>query len=345
MVPTYRTYHYRIKDSSAAWLHRMARSVNIVWNFVNEMTYEHISRYGIYLNKYHLMSLTKGMGKDLGISAQTVQEVCEEYATKRKQFKKNKLRWRGRKSLGWIPLTNQNVKIQGDTATVLGNTVRFWMSRPIEGEIKSANISQDSRGRWYLNVNVEHLETRVCGEGEVGIDPGQKVLATLSDGSTYGGGHFYRKSESALGKAQKDNKKKRARAINAKIANRRKDEAHKISHEIVSKNKLVAIGDVSAKRLAKTRMAKSSLDASWTMLRTFLEYKAIARKGVFVLVNEANTTRTCSECGVIPGSAPRGVKGLGIREWVCDGCGALHMRDHNAALNILRLGRQSLGLK
>ena len=285
------------------------------------------------------------MGQDLGVLAQTVQEICDEYVSRRNQFKKSKLRWRGRKSLGWIPLTNQSVVIRGDSFTVRGHTANFWRSRPIDGEVKSADISQDARGRWYLNVVVEHIEERVCGEGEVGIEPGQKVLATLSDGSTYGGGHFYRKSESALGKAQKDNKKKRVRAINAKIANRRKDEAHKISHEIVSKNKLVAVGDVSAKRLAKTRMAKSSLDASWTMLRTFLEYKAIARKGVFVLVDEANTTRTCSECGVIPGSAPKGVKGLGIREWVCEGCGAFHMRDHNAALNILRLGRQSLGLK
>jgi Putative transposase DNA-binding domain len=35
-------------------------------------------------------------------------------------------------------------------------------------------------------------------------------------------------------------------------------------------------------------------------------------------------------------------KGLEIREWTCDDCGAVHDRDVNAARNILRMGRQAL---
>jgi transposase len=34
---------------------------------------------------------------------------------------------------------------------------------------------------------------------------------------------------------------------------------------------------------------------------------------------------------------PKGIAGLGIREWVCD-CGVVHDRDVNAARNILNLG-------
>jgi len=52
------------------------------------------------------------LARELGINSTTVQEVCQEYATRRRQFKKRKLRWRGRKSLG------STVIWKGDTVNV-----------------------------------------------------------------------------------------------------------------------------------------------------------------------------------------------------------------------------------
>jgi transposase len=76
------------------------------------------------------------------------------------------------------------------------------------------------------------------------------------------------------------------------------------------------------------------------MSRNILRYKAIARVATFVDTSEQLSTQTCSECGCVGG--PKGLKGLEIREWTCDECGAVHDRDVNAARNILRLGRQTL---
>jgi putative transposase len=73
-----------------------------------------------------------------------------------------------------------------------------------------------------------------------------------------------------------------------------------------------------------------------------LAYKAITRGGVFLEVSEANTTQTCSECGCLPASRPRGIAGLRIREWRCADCGRVHDRDVNAARNILRIGQDAL---
>ena len=76
------------------------------------------------------------------------------------------------------------------------------------------------------------------------------------------------------------------------------------------------------------------------MSRNMLRYKAIARATMFVDTPENLSTQVCSECRSVGG--PKGLKGLGIREWVCGGCGPVHDRDVNSARNILRLGRQTL---
>ena len=101
--------------------------------------------------------------------------------------------------------------------------------------------------------------------------------------------------------------------------------------------------DVSSSKLSKTNMAESVLGAGWAMLKTQLKYKAIGRSVVYENVNEAYSTQTCSCCGVKPNSSPKGRAGLGIREWTCSECGAEHLRDVNAAKNILAAGHRRLG--
>ena len=95
-------------------------------------------------------------------------------------------------------------------------------------------------------------------------------------------------------------------------------------------------------KLVKTKMAKSTLDAGWSTLKTMLEYKSHQAGIVFEVVNESYTTQTCSCCGSIPASSPKGRAGLRIREWTCSDCGAEHDRDVNAAKNILAAGHRRL---
>ena len=87
-------------------------------------------------------------------------------------------------------------------------------------------------------------------------------------------------------------------------------------------------------------MAKSVYDAGWSMSKSLLRYKASRRGGVLQEVDEVSTftTQTCSKTGIRPPERPRGIAGLGIREWWCSACGEIHDRDVNAAQNILALG-------
>jgi putative transposase len=175
----------------------------------------------------------------------------------------------------------------------------------------------------------------------VGIDLGCKDAAAMSDGQKEAG-RWSRGIEAKLATAQRAGKTKRSAALNAKAANCRKDALHKLSRKLVDANAAIFVGNVSSLNMAKTRMAKSALDAGWGMLKTMLEYKCDHAGLLFEVVDEANTTRRCSCCQAIPDSSPKGRGDLGTREWVCSDCGAVHDRDINAARNILALGHERL---
>lgn len=211
-------------------------------------------------------------------------------------------------------------------------------------ELGASNISEDSRGRWYINICVKVSPPQGPRRSEatksVGIDLGLKDFASLSDAHVVGSGRHYRKLEGELAKAQRARKKARVRAIHTKIKNSRKDQLHKLSTALVEEYGTTFIGNVNASALAKTRMAKSVLDAGWSMFRTMLRYKCDDAGVWFDEVDEAYSTRTCSCCKGHTG--PKGLEGLGIREWACLECGAYHHRDINSAENILAAGRRRL---
>ncbi len=179
------------------------------------------------------------------------------------------------------------------------------------------------------------------GKASVGIDLGCKETATDSNGYKLKG-REYRELEEDLGLAQRAKNKKRAKAIHAKIKNRRVDALHKYSRKLVNENAAIFVGNVSSQKLVKTKMAKSVLDAGWSTLKTLLEYKSAHAGIVFAEINESYTTQTCSCCGSRQNS-PKGRAGLGIREWTCE-CGVTHDRDINAAKNILALGHERLAV-
>jgi putative transposase len=86
--------------------------------------------------------------------------------------------------------------------------------------------------------------------------------------------------------------------------------------------------------LKNHHLAKSIADARWSGFLTILTFKAAcAGKRVFA-VNPAYTSQTCSGCGAVV------KKGLSVRWHSCPDCGTSLHRDHNAALNILRLGQR-----
>ncbi len=97
------------------------------------------------------------------------------------------------------------------------------------------------------------------------------------------------------------------------MANKRKGDLHKYSRKLVNENVAIFVGNVNLLGLAKTKVAKSVLDAGWGVLKTMLEYKYDHAGIVFEEVNEAYITQTYSCCGCISDNSPKGRAGLRIR--------------------------------
>ncbi len=248
-----RVFSYRIKDSTAGkHLNRSARSVNFVWNFCNDTQRHALKWRKKWPSGFDLNKLTSGVGKELGLHSQTVQSIGQEYALRRQQFKKPHLRYRGKRSLGWIPFKASGIKIKGDCVSFAGKRYRFWKTREQEGKVKYGSFSQDARGRWYINIACEvELDIKPIPVKEVGIDLGLKTLASLSSGEEIQIQQHYRHLEEKLAIAQRANKKKQSKNVHAKIANRRKDFLHKQTTKLVANHGLIVVGDVNSKKLAK----------------------------------------------------------------------------------------------
>lgn len=348
-----KTLKLRVKDKHAKVLNQMARDVNFVWNYCNELSYKHLQRTGKFFSAWDMYKYLAGATKEgLVIRSHSMQAVADEYVVRRRQFKKSKLAWRksmgSRRSLGWIPFKVGNVKFENGNIKYNGGFFSIWDSYGLhQYKLRSGSFNQDSLGRWYINIVVETLATNKpksipSGRIAVGIDLGLKDFAVLSNGTKITAPRIYRQYEAKLGISQRANNKARVRAINAKIANIRKDFQHKLSRQLVNDHAAIFVGNINAKGLAKTRLAKSVLDAGWSAFRTMLMYKSHQAGVWFIEVNEAYTTQMCSCCQGITDNSPKGRAGLGIREWACMDCGTVHDRDINAAMNILALGHQRL---
>ena len=116
-------YRYRVKSLNGL-LNQQSRAVNYVWNFCND-TQKHALKWNKrWPTGFDLNVLTTGCSKILGIHSGTVNATCEQYAKSRNQRRRPYLRYRGKKSLGWVPLKGRDLKREGDAFRFAGSTFR-----------------------------------------------------------------------------------------------------------------------------------------------------------------------------------------------------------------------------
>jgi len=233
----------------------------------------------------------------------------------------------------------------------IGN-VKVVLHRPVEGSIKTCTIKRSSTNKWYVMFSCKWEPTPLPENNEaVGIDIGLHSFATLSTGEQIENPKFFRQEEKALAKAQRNlskakkgtpERKKRRKVvarIHERIVWKRQNFIHQHSRKIVNRFGIIAVEDLNVNRMVHNHcLAKSISDAAWSGFFQLLAIKAEWAGRKFVAVNPAYTSQTCSACG------HRQKMLLSERIFKCSCCDLVIDRDYNAALNILGLGRQALGL-
>jgi putative transposase len=243
--------------------------------------------------------------------------------------------------------------------------IALRLDRPLVGEQRSITISRRA-GAWYASIWClsDHSEAGTAAPSSVGIDRGITVFAALSTGELIVGPNVGRKAAQALAKAQRalarkqkgSNNRRKARLrvarLHARVSAARKDFLHKTSTSIAKSHGVVVLEDLKVRNMTasaagtveapgrnvrqKAGLNRAILDQGWGMFAQMLAYKLEDRGGYLLTVDPKDTSRTCSECGVVDADSREGVR------FSCRSCGHQAHADTNAAINILRRGTPSM---
>ena len=247
--------------------------------------------------------------------------------------------------------------------------IRYHREIPTNAKIKTLTISYEA-GKWFACFSFEQeLEVEPKQElPPIGIDMGLLDFVYASNGLHVPCPKHLRRKEQNLRKLQRRFSRERKytprwykllKAIQKthyRIRCARLDFLHKTVNLLLSHTDLVVCEKLKIKNMVrrpkpiqdengkylpngaswKAGLNKSILDAGWSKFFDILIYKALEQGKKVLFVNPRQTSQICSNCGCVVS------KSLSIRTHVCPECGFVANRDHNAALNILRLGLQSL---
>ncbi len=276
--------------------------------------------------------------------------------------------------LGLVTLQGKRGSVQLDGI----GRVRFRVTAPMPGRLRSVTVSRDGAGRWFACFTADGVPiptTFTATLPSIGVDLGVKDTAALSTGAIIAAPkhlshhqkrlrryqrHYVRQRDAAAARQGLDparpfpkgaslavsNRLRRTqRAIgrlHAKIADGRRDHHHQLTARLVAGAQVICIEDLAVKAMARgmgrRAFRHSVADAGLGEIRRQLAYKAAWRGRVVSIVDRFYPSS--KTCGAC-GQVHAGLQ-LKDRRWVCPACGANHHRDLNAAKNIEREGLRLL---
>ncbi len=231
--------------------------------------------------------------------------------------------------------------------------VKIVLHRPLEGQCKTLTLRRDRVGNWHacFSCQVETIFLPLTDK-VVGVDLGLTTFATMSDGTKINRQRWMRQDAKDIARLQRkkeafakgsSQRRKVMRALchaYERAANRRKNFAHQESRKLVNETQFIAFEKLDIAEMQVTgnkTISRGIADVAWGQFVQFTAYKAANAGRTVTLVNPRGTTQMCSGCReIVP-------KNLSVRLHDCPHCGLKLNRDHNAALNILALGLQSMG--
>lgn len=250
----------------------------------------------------------------------------------------------------------RGVKVDFDNNRVMLpkiKNIKCVLHRSFTGTIKSATVSKNPDGKYYISILVEESIQLLPMTGrEVGIDLGLKDIIITSTGVKFEHPQeMLAKAKRALKKEQrilarkkkgsKNREKQRIRVAKAfaKVTRIRNEYYHLISKYIVDNFDSIYLENLNVSGMLKNkRLARKIAESAWSTLKQMIEYKAgYSGKTVHEISRWYPSSKTCSNC-----DHKLQTLSLGTREWTCPVCNTEHDRDLNAAINILNQGQIDL---
>lgn len=235
--------------------------------------------------------------------------------------------------------------------------------------IGTVTISKDNVDRYFVSMQLgsdtPFVGTLPKTNSQIGIDLNTENFLTTSDSRIVDNPHYYRVIKHKLAKAQRILSRRELRAkkenrslrdsknyqkqrrlvakLHDKIRNQRNNFLNYLSMVLINNHDLIVAENLRSSNLLKNHaLAMSISDVGWRSFLQKLEYKANLYGRTFITVNPKNTTQTCHTCKFVLGTDDTQKLTLKDRQWTCPQCGAFHIRDHNASLNILDKGLAKL---
>ncbi|MDE6903513.1 MAG: IS200/IS605 family element transposase accessory protein TnpB [Lachnospiraceae bacterium] len=219
------------------------------------------------------------------------------------------------------------------------------------GKINNVTIEHTPAGKYFAVLNVEfEPQPRVNNGGCIGIDVGIKEFYSDSSGNVVPNPKYLEKSMCKLireqrklsrkqkGSNNRNKQRVKAALVHEKITNQRNDFLQKQSTMLIRENQTICIEDLNVKGMVRNhKLAQHIVSASWSKFFDMLLYKSDWYGNDVVKVPTMYpSSQTCSCCGYQNSL----VKNLVVRVWECPDCHAVHNRDSNSSINILRKGLQ-----
>jgi len=357
-----KAYRFRLEPTpqQEEGLRRIAGACRAVYNWGLSRRKEHYAQHGKTLSYAALnLELTElkhrpGLEWLKEVDSQALQESLRDldrafvnFFEKRARFPRFK-RAKDERFAFRIP---QRVKLEGKQVYCpkIG-WIGLRLSQPVEGITKSASFKRDAAGHWHVCLIQEFDLPAVAlpaPQSPVGVDLGLIDFATLSNGESIPAPKFARKAHRRQRRAQRifsrrkkgSHRRKKAKRqvarVHQKVARQRNDFVHQVTTGLVGRFDLICIEDLSIKGMARTKLARSVLDAAFSECRRQLHYKTLWNYRRVVVVDRFfPSSKRCHVCQAVNDELS-----LSNRVWAC-GCGAVHCRDLNAALNLEAEGRR-----
>lgn len=251
---------------------------------------------------------------------------------------------------------------------ISGSSYRKSLAHNPNFRIGTATIKYDASG-YYLSLQIGDVVPFVNPKPKAGkitgIDLNTDNFLTDSYGNVVDNPRYYRKSLKRLKKLQRRMSRRQVRAkkdgrkltesrnyqksllqvarLHQHVKNQREDFLQKLSTAYINNHDVVVLEDLRGKNLMKNHaLAMSIADVGWISFQRMLEYKAGLYGKKYIEIDKRNTTQRCSNCGSIMGHNGYPKLTLKDREWDCPICKVHHIRDYNAAKNILEKGKAKL---